>query len=102
MIFRDFYFTLLYFRQFKDRTIFCYNPLSSPHPAVQDGDPSEEGSHPPAERPEPPHHQERDRRQRRWGAAGRHLHRGKEVSRSATEQEKNESGPFFYIQKSIL
>ena len=53
-----------------------YNPLVRYQPEVEDGDPGEEGSHPPPERPEPAHHQERHPRQRRRGAAGRHLHRG--------------------------
>lgn len=40
------------------------------------GHPGEEGAHPPPERPEQAHHQERDGGQLRQGGAGGHLHRG--------------------------
>jgi hypothetical protein len=57
-------------------------PYSRPQPEAKDGDPCEAGSHPPPERPESRHHQEWHRCQRRRGAAGRHLHRGKTTTKS--------------------
>lgn len=50
-------------------------PASEPLPCHH-GHPGQEGAHPPPERPEQAHHQERDRGQLRQGGAGGHLHRG--------------------------